>query len=146
MCRIHATLKSPDDFPTLSGYLAYLRKVRKYTLQDVADMVDESITGKVLPARCSLTPSFLSLLEAGKIEDPSPHKLRALAYVYSVPYEALMQKADYLPDNDQQDGTSPLMPNDVPKLTPNEQLFICEYFDLVRFRRTHHCDCDKRQK
>jgi hypothetical protein len=144
MCRIHPSLKTPHDFSTLGDYLAYLRKTKNYILQDVVDIVADAITHNVLPDRCSLTGSYLSLLEAGKFDEPSPHKLRALAYVYTIPSEILMQKAGYLPDKNMQYPTSLVMSEELSELQPNERASLNEYLAFLRFKRKNHCDCDKK--
>ncbi|WP_220209120.1 helix-turn-helix domain-containing protein [Reticulibacter mediterranei] len=143
MCRIHPSLKSPHDFSTLGDYLAYLRKTKNYTLQYVVENVAAAITRNVLPDRCSLTRSYLSLLEAGKFDEPSPHKLRALAYVYGIPSEILMQKAGYLPDKDMQYPASSVIPEELSELQPNEQDLLNDYLAFLRFKRKNHCDCEK---
>ena len=50
----------------------------------------EEATGK------AVSNAYLSQLENGKIQKPSPNVLHSLSGVYGVPYEALMEKAGYL--------------------------------------------------
>jgi len=44
----------------------------------------------------TISNAYLSQLEQGKVQKPSPNRLHSLAEVYAVPYESLMEKAGYL--------------------------------------------------
>ena len=50
----------------------------------------EEATGK------AVSNAYLSQLANGKIQKPSPNVLHSLSGVYGVPYEALMEKAGWL--------------------------------------------------
>ena len=65
--------------------LADLRRAKGLSLREV-----EEATGKVV------SNAYLSQLEHGRIQKPSPNLLHSLSGVYAVPYEALMEKAGYL--------------------------------------------------
>ncbi len=67
----------------LSEELRRIRGIRGLSLRQV-----EKQTG--------ISNTYLSQLETGKAERPSPHILHKLATVYTVPYESLMQSAGYL--------------------------------------------------
>lgn len=69
----------------LGAYLADLRTVKKLTLREV-----EEATGR------EVSNAYLSQLENGKISRPSPNILHALARVYGVSYDTLMEKAGYI--------------------------------------------------
>ena len=69
----------------LGAVLADLRTAKGLSLREV-----EEATGK------AVSNAYLSQLENGKIQKPSPNVLHSLAAVYAVPYEALMEKAGYL--------------------------------------------------
>jgi HTH-type transcriptional regulator, competence development regulator len=73
------------DAQTLGAFLANIRSIKKLTLREV-----EEATGK------EVSNAYLSQLETGKITRPSPNVLHALAVVFGVPYETLMQKAGYI--------------------------------------------------
>jgi HTH-type transcriptional regulator, competence development regulator len=68
----------------LAAELQRLRKARGFTLRVV-----ETETG--------ISNAYLSQLETGKAESPSPPMLKKLADLYAASYEALMQAAGYLP-------------------------------------------------
>jgi len=66
----------PNELGTL---LADLRTAKGFSLREV-----EEATGK------AVSNPYLSQLENGKIQRPSPNVLHSLSGVYAVPYEALM--------------------------------------------------------
>lgn len=69
----------------LGAYLKSVRAGTDMTLREVEDA-----TGK------EVSNAYLSQLENGKIAKPSPNILHALASVYDVPYEKLMERAGYI--------------------------------------------------
>jgi transcriptional regulator with XRE-family HTH domain len=75
----------PARTDTLGDYLKAVRLGLKMTLRDVEKATDNEVSN-----------AYLSQLETGKIVNPSPHILFALAQVYRVSYEGLMQRAGYL--------------------------------------------------
>jgi transcriptional regulator with XRE-family HTH domain len=81
--------KAPQKFKgrpnELGGLLADLRTAKGLSLREV-----EEATGR------AVSNAYLSQLENGKIQKPSPNVLHSLSEVYAVPYEALMEKAGYL--------------------------------------------------
>lgn len=142
MCKHTNLIKSPDDYASISDYIASIRAVRGYTLQEVADQVVNAVAHKVLPAQCSLTRAYLSRLEAGTFHTPSPFKLQALAHVYHIPYESLLQKVGYLQpadDKKQQDLTFTLMLQGIQEMTLEEVHAVLEYIEYVKSKRTRRC-------
>src|SRR5512134_2484030 len=77
----------------LGTLLADLRTAKGLSLREV-----EEGTGK------AVSNAYLSQLENGRIRKPSPNVLHALAGVYAVPYETLMEKAGYLPPSEGKAG------------------------------------------
>jgi transcriptional regulator with XRE-family HTH domain len=75
----------PARTDSFGDYLKAIRLGLDMTLRDV-----EKATGK------DVSNAYLSQLETGKIENPSPHILYSLAQVYGVSYESLMQRAGYI--------------------------------------------------
>ena len=69
----------------VGALLADLRIAKGLSLREV-----EEATGK------AVSNAYLSQLEKGKIQKPSPNVLHRLAEVYAVPYETLMERAGYL--------------------------------------------------
>lgn len=132
-------LKSPDDFQTIGEYVAYLRETRGYTLQKVVELVKTAVKNQKLDSQCSLSRGYLSNLETGKHSQPSPFKLKGLAFVYKIPYESLLQKTGYWEnqvDKLKQDTTLTLMLKEVDNMTNSEIQSVMEYIDFVKSRRT----------
>jgi HTH-type transcriptional regulator, competence development regulator len=77
--------KAPEQ--TLGEFLRNLRTTRKMSLRDVEE-------------GSGVSNAYLSQLEQGKINKPSPHFLHKLAGCYLVPYETLMEKAGYITKED----------------------------------------------
>ncbi len=71
---------------TLGQYLASIRNDRKMSLRQV-----EEASGK------EVSNAYLSQLENGKIQQPSPTILNKLAEIYKIEYITLMELAGYLP-------------------------------------------------
>jgi transcriptional regulator with XRE-family HTH domain len=121
----------------LGVYLANIRSVKKLTLREV-----EEATGR------EVSNAYLSQLETGKIARPSPNVLHALAKVYGVPYETLMDKAGYFspaaPVASQASSVlrsagSPRKPASAlanEGLTPEEEEKLLEYLAFLRSRHS----------
>ncbi len=76
----------PTKSPNLLGdHLAAIRTDRGYSLRQV-----EEITNKLV------SNAYLSQIETGKILQPSPNVLHALAQAYRTSYEQLMEMAGYI--------------------------------------------------
>src|ERR1700722_754743 len=59
---------------------------------------DAELTLRAVETRTSISNAYLSQLETGKAENPSPAMLRKLAELYKVPYETLLTAAGYAPE------------------------------------------------
>lgn len=75
----------PEVKLTLGQYLASIREDRDLSQRDV-----EKATGKVV------SNAYLSQIENGLIKKPNPNILHALAELYAVSYEELMERAGYI--------------------------------------------------
>ena len=109
----------------LGGLLADLRTARGLTLRQV-----EGATGN------AVSNAYLSQLEKGKIQKPSPNVLHSLASVYAVPYEALMEKAGYLLPPSGRAGTrrKRLATFAIDDLTAEEEEELLKYLAFIRSR------------
>jgi len=130
----HATAKPPPSKPRipasqqqLRSLLVDLRAAKGLSLREV-----EAATGR------AVSNAYLSQLEKGKIQQPSPSILRELAGVYAVPYEVLMEKAGYLLPS----ATAPsahsrnrLAAFAIDDLTAEEEEELLEYLAFIRSRR-----------
>jgi transcriptional regulator with XRE-family HTH domain len=75
----------PEVKLTLGQYLASIRNDRRLSQREV-----EKATGKVV------SNAYLSQIETDQIKRPSPNILHALAELYRVPYEDLMERAGFV--------------------------------------------------
>ncbi|MEI8397038.1 MAG: helix-turn-helix transcriptional regulator [Rhodospirillaceae bacterium] len=74
-----------DSTVTLGKYLAAIRSDRRFTLRQVEEATDKAVSN-----------AYLSQLENDKISKPSPNVLNALAEVYGVDLDRLMELAGYI--------------------------------------------------
>jgi transcriptional regulator with XRE-family HTH domain len=132
----HATAKpaAPKPKPRalasqtqLGGLLADLRAAKRLSLREV-----EQATGR------AVSNAYLSQLEKGKIQQPSPSILHQLAAVYAVPYEALMEKAGYLLPSSAAASSGRrkrLAAFAIDDLTAEEEEGLLEYLAFIRSRK-----------
>jgi HTH-type transcriptional regulator, competence development regulator len=108
----------------LGAVLADLRNAKGFSLREV-----EEATGK------AVSNAYLSQLENGRIQKPSPHVLHSLSSVYTVPYEALMEKAGYLlPSEDGGGSPRRLAAFAIDDLTAEEEEELLKYLAFLRSR------------
>ena len=108
----------------LGALLADLRTAKGLSLREV-----EEATGK------AVSNAYLSQLEHGRIQKPSPHVLHSLAEVYAVPYEALMEKAGYLLPSQEGGGRrTRLAAFAIDDLTAEEEQELLKYLAFLRAR------------
>jgi transcriptional regulator with XRE-family HTH domain len=108
----------------LGSVLADLRTAKGFSLREV-----EEATGK------AVSNAYLSQLENGKIQRPSPNVLHSLSGVYAVPYEALMEKAGYLlPSEDGGGRHKRLAAFAIDDLTAEEEEELLKYLAFLRSR------------
>ena len=109
----------------LGSVLADLRKAKGLTLRQV-----EEATGR------AVSNAYLSQLENGKINKPSPNVLHSLAEVYVVPYEGLMEKAGYLlPSQGGPGKRKRLAIFAIDDLTAEEEEELLKYLAFLRSRK-----------
>jgi transcriptional regulator with XRE-family HTH domain len=111
----------------LGGLLADLRKAKRLSLRQVEEATDKAVSN-----------AYLSQLEKGKIQRPSPNVLHSLAAVYAVSYEALMEKAGYLlPSKGITTGhRRTLAAFAIDDLTAEEEEEILKYLAFIRSRNS----------
>jgi transcriptional regulator with XRE-family HTH domain len=108
----------------LGAVLADLRRAKGLSLREV-----EEATGK------AVSNAYLSQLENGRIRKPSPNVLHSLSEVYSVPYEALMEKAGYLlPSENGHGNRRRLAAFAIDDLTAEEEEELLKYLAFLRSR------------
>jgi transcriptional regulator with XRE-family HTH domain len=105
--------------------LADLRKAKGLSLREVEEGAGKAVSN-----------AYLSQLENGRIRKPSPNVLHALAVVYAVPYETLMEKAGYLPPSEAKAGgrRRRLAAFAIDDLTADEEAELLKYLAFLRSR------------
>lgn len=119
--------KSPRESElTLGEELRQIRELHRLSLRAV-----ENVT--------QISNAYLSQLETGKIDKPSPNFLYKLAELYGVPYEQLMEKAGYIvrrdPDVTPAKTLSGAALAAMSDLSPEEEHALMEYLAFLRSRR-----------
>jgi transcriptional regulator with XRE-family HTH domain len=108
----------------LGPILSDLRKAKGLSLREVAEASDNAVSN-----------AYLSQLENAKIKKPSPNVLHSLAGVYSVPYEALMERAGYLLPSEEGSGRRKrLSAFAIDDLTAEEEEELLKYLAFLRWR------------
>jgi transcriptional regulator with XRE-family HTH domain len=112
---------------TLGQYLASIRNDRKMSLRQV-----EEASGK------EVSNAYLSQLENGKIQQPSPTILNKLAEIYMIEYITLMELAGYLPaatarGEGQRHGRIATFAEH--NLTPEEEAELMDFLKHIRSRK-----------
>ncbi len=121
---------TPAPPQSLGDFLAFTRRIKKFTLRDIEEATEKEVSN-----------AYLSQLETGKITKPSPNILHALARVYGVPYELLMEKAGYIAPATGSVPRSPGMRHGRTatfaddNLTQEEEESLLEYLAFLRSRR-----------
>lgn len=124
----HDTKEAPRT-DSLGDYLKTVRLGLKMTLRDV----EKATQGDVSNA-------YLSQIENGKIENPSPHILHSLSQVYQVSYQSLMARAGYVvPNNGQRasgkkHGSAATFA--IEHLSAAEEKALLEYLAFYRSKRS----------
>lgn len=113
------------DANQLGTFLASVRRNRDLTLRDVE-------------AKSGVSNAYLSQLERGRIKQPSPNVLHALAGCYGISYALLMERAGYpVPKSaglgaDEHEGLAARLG----AVTPAEEDALADYLTFIRGRAT----------
>jgi transcriptional regulator with XRE-family HTH domain len=117
----------PRKRSALGSLLADLRVAKGFSLRQVEQATDREVSN-----------AYLSQLEQGKIQQPSPSILHRLAAVYAIPYEALMEKAGYLlpsAEGDSRGRRQRLAAFAIDDLTAEEEEELLKYLAFIRSRK-----------
>ncbi len=114
----------PSQGKTLGQYLKSLRETARLTLRQVEEVAGREVSN-----------AYLSQLEHGRINQPSPNILHKLAEVYGAPYDVLMEKAGYIikaGGEDARHDRVAIFANE--SLTQDEEDQLLEYLAFIRSR------------
>ncbi len=120
-------IKNPRAAEQASKFGHYLRELRK----------QHGLTLREIEERTTISNSYLSQLENGYIDQPSPRNLQRLAAVYGISYESLMTQAGYLSPRDVDATTSPARAafNIIDDLSDDEVEEVQDFVKFLRFKR-----------
>ena len=113
--------------PTLGKYLASIRVDRKMTLRNVEEATNKQVSN-----------AYLSQIENEKIRKPSPNILNALAELYGISFEKLMEMAGYFTsdtkraDSERHGRVATFAEHN---LTTQEEAELIEYLQFIRSRK-----------
>ncbi len=113
---------TPRPSSLLGTHLAAVRKDRGFSLRHVEELTKKAVSN-----------AYLSQVESGKIQQPSPNILHALSSAYKISYEQLMAMAGYISTGKKRGSDAPRQ-NALTELnlTPEEEVELLEY---LQFRR-----------
>lgn len=112
---------------TLGQYLASIRKDRRMTLREVEEATEKEVSN-----------AYLSQIETDKIQKPSPNVLHALAEIYDIEYEKLMDMAGYVVSSRPAKNRHGRIPTFAEhNLTPEEEAALIDFLHFMRSRRHH---------
>lgn len=108
----------------LGAHLAAVRNDRGYSLRQVEEMTRKAVSN-----------AYLSQVESGKIQQPSPNILHALSLAYKISYEQLMEMAGYISAGKRRATAAPARPSTLAELnlSADEERELLEY---LKFRRS----------
>jgi HTH-type transcriptional regulator, competence development regulator len=107
----------------LGRLLADARKRHDLTLREVENAV-------------GISNAYLSQLETGKVQSPSPVVLHKLSELYGLSYGTVMREAGYpLPKNLKTDESSSRIAARVGEITSEEEDAVVEYLRFLRSQR-----------
>ena len=102
----------------LGELLRKTREMKGESLRDVEKVTD-------------ISNAYLSQIESGKIDEPSPNKLKLLADHYKVNYSALMEAAGYL-QSDRKAQPSNVQFLTAQKFTDDEAVAIASFITTLK--------------
>lgn len=99
------------------------------TLRDVEAATEKSVTN-----------GYLSQIESGDIQQPSPRILHHLAGAYGIDYNGLMERAGYLVESTRPPKQAAASINGFPlraldDLNPEETQAVLEYLEFIKSKR-----------
>jgi transcriptional regulator with XRE-family HTH domain len=111
---------------TLGEYLASIRVDRKMSLREVEEATNKQVSN-----------AYLSQIENNKIKKPSPNILHALAELYAISFENLMDMAGYISGTKRADTErhGRIATFAEHNLTAEEETEMLQYLEFMRNRK-----------
>ena len=110
-----------------AAFGAYLRQARNatgMTLRDVEAATDNTVSN-----------GYLSQIEKGTIQQPSPRILHRLADAYGIAYSDLMERAGYVVPSAAPSTLSSFPMRALDDLNADEQKALLEYIEFIKSKR-----------
>ena len=122
----HKTETGISSDVTLGEYLASIRSDRRLSLRAVEEKTKRQVSN-----------AYLSQIETGKIQQPSPNILHALSDLYDINFESLMEKAGFITpasarQQEARHGRAATFAEH--NLTPAEERELMQYLEFMRKR------------
>jgi transcriptional regulator with XRE-family HTH domain len=117
--------------------LDILSSMKKKTLGQFLQETREQIglTLRAAEKDTGISNAYLSQLEAGKIQQPSPVILHKLSELYKVSYADLMELAGYPVPNRSDSSSTTALASRIGPVTKEEEEALAEYLQFMRSRR-----------
>ncbi len=107
----------------LGAFLGSARKKVKLTLREVED-------------ETGISNAYLSQIENGRVDSPSPKILHKLSTLYNIDYETLLECAGYpLPDRTASNRPKSSFLSRLGPTSIDEEKALLEYLDFLRSRK-----------
>jgi transcriptional regulator with XRE-family HTH domain len=95
-----------------------------------------SLSLRAVEKKVGISNAYLSQIESGKINQPSPNILFKLATFFELSYNDLLQLADYPTKDDIEEEVGTSFVARLGPVTENEQDALLEYLEFLRSRRS----------
>src|SRR5262249_13878096 len=96
----------------------------------------KDLTLRAVEEATEISNAYLSQLESGKIQKPSPAVLHKLCELYALSYATAMRHAGYpVPGENAHPASSPPLAARLGQTTPEEEEALVEYLEFLRSRR-----------
>jgi HTH-type transcriptional regulator, competence development regulator len=94
------------------------------------------LTLRAVQASVGISNAYLSQLETGKVQSPSPIVLHKLSELYELPYETVMEVAGYPPRRSSKaDAPTDQLAARIGTTTPEEEDALVEYLRFIRLQK-----------
>lgn len=112
----------------------------KADLQALAALLRDARSGlglslREVEARAGVSNAYLSQLEGGKIQQPSPGILHKLCEAYGASYSAALEFAGYPVPKENQSAAKQRFVSRLGRTTPEEEAALVEYLQFLRTRK-----------
>lgn len=108
----------------LGTFLRTVRELKQLSLRGVEKAI-------------GVSNAYLSQIESGKINQPSPNILHKLCELYEISYSDVMRLAGYpIPDDNDEREIRYSLPSGIGSITEEEEQALIEYLAFLRSRRS----------